>query len=82
VITFHLGHLPGVCYRGEFPSLAAARDFFQLPTPSAAEQLTRAENARRLKALGRTHKQIAEELGVSPATVKRDLRGGGSKSLF
>jgi hypothetical protein len=82
VITFHAGELPGVRYTLEFDGLAAARAHFGLPTPSGADQASRAERARRLKAQGRTRAQIAQALGVSVSTVKRDLRRQGGQNEF
>jgi hypothetical protein len=81
VITFHVGDLPGVSYTRDFHTLSQAREFFGLPTPSAAEQLSRSEKIQRYRAQGHTHKRIANELGVSLSTVKRDLRGRGHSAL-
>jgi hypothetical protein len=75
VISFQAGELPGVSYTLEFTSLAQARSYFGVPTAQEAGLASRAEKARRLRALGKTQKQIAQELGVSVSTVKRCLHG-------
>jgi hypothetical protein len=75
VITFHAGELPGVKYTLEFLSLAPMRNYFQGQTPSQSAQASRAEQARRLKAMNKTNKTIAAELNVSVSTVKRYLKG-------
>ena len=74
VITFHTGDLPGVRYTFQFRSLAKARDFFNVQTPTQATHSNRVEHVRRMRALGRTLKDTAQELNVSVATIKRDLR--------
>jgi hypothetical protein len=82
VITFHAGNLPGVTYTLQFRSLDQARHFFGILTPGGVEVASRAERARRLKALGRSKAQIAAELGVSRSTVQRYLRGPGGHETF
>jgi hypothetical protein len=74
VITFHAGELPAVRYTLEFLSLTQSRNYFQVQTPSQVTQASRAEQARRLRAMNKTIRQIAAELNVSASTVKRYLR--------
>jgi DNA-binding NarL/FixJ family response regulator len=64
-----------VSYTLEFTSLAQARSYFGVPTAQEAGLASRAEKACRLRVLGKTQKQIAQELGVSVSTVKRCLHG-------
>lgn len=77
VITFHAGELPGVHYTREFLTLAQARSHFGILPSSQVAMQVRADEVLRLMALGKTKKQIAEALGVSLSTVKRDLRRQG-----
>ena len=62
-------------YTLEFTSLAQARSYFGVPTSQEAGLASRAEKARRLRALGKTQKQIAQELGLSVSTIRRCLHG-------
>jgi hypothetical protein len=75
-ITFHAGALPEVRPTLQFRMLGQARSYFGIPTRRRSEAESRAALARRLKALGLSHARVAEELGVSLATVKRYLRFG------
>jgi hypothetical protein len=76
IITFHAGALPEVRPTLQFRTLGQARSYFGIPTRRRSEAESRAAAARRLKALGLSHARVAEELGVSLATVKRYLRSG------
>ncbi|HEX4610598.1 MAG TPA: helix-turn-helix domain-containing protein [Urbifossiella sp.] len=84
VVTFQVGDLPGVTYDHQVTNLAGLRAHFGLPTPGQlrrADTADRSAVAARLKAEGKTRKEIAAELGVSLATVKRSLqaaRTGGA----
>ena len=52
VITFQAGALPEVRYTREFRTIAQARSHFAVPTRRRSEAESRADEARRLKALG------------------------------
>jgi DNA-binding NarL/FixJ family response regulator len=71
-----------VRYTLQFGSLSQARSYFGVMTPTEAGVVSRAEQARRLKALGRSKAQIASELDVSLSTVKRYIRGQGGHQTF
>jgi hypothetical protein len=75
VISFHCGELPGVRYTADFSSLAQARSWFGVRTAGQGEREQRRQQAIVLQASGVGVKAIAEQLGVSESTVKRDLRG-------
>jgi hypothetical protein len=77
VITFHAGDLPGVRYTMSFRTLEQARSYFRIQTPTQAGLASRVEQAWRLKAMGHSKRQIAQELGVSLSAVKRYLRQQG-----
>jgi hypothetical protein len=76
VFTFHAGELPGVRYTLEFDSLAQARGYFRVGTAAQATRASQVERARRLRATGKTIKEIAAVLDVSVSTAKRYLRAG------
>jgi hypothetical protein len=82
VFTLHTGTLPGVRYTQEFESLTQVRAYFGIPTPAAAAMASKAELAWRLRAQGRSNRQIAQEMGVSLSTAKRYLKLGGGHSPF
>ena len=77
VITFQASELPGVRYTLEFRSLAAARNYFAIPSSRQLEVTVQAERARRLKTAGMSKAKIAAALKVSLSTEKRYLRGSG-----
>jgi hypothetical protein len=81
VITFHCGDLPGVRYNLELHSLSQARAYFGVRTPTQLGREERRQRACLLKASGCGVQEIADELQVSKATVKRDLRVGSSSLL-
>jgi hypothetical protein len=74
VVTFHAGNLPGVQYTRQFQSLAEAAHFFGVVTPAKTQRVERIEQARQFRAQGRSIRQIADQIGVSPSTVKRYLQ--------
>jgi hypothetical protein len=82
VITFQCDSLPNVRYAVEFRSLAQARTYFQVQTPTQASLEARVEQARRMKAQGHSRGEIAQALSVSVSTVKRYLRRAGGHQPF
>jgi hypothetical protein len=74
IITYHAGILPGVDYTMEFANLTRARAFFNLPTGQESRRNALAAQARVLRKEGKTNAQVAQSLGISPATVKRYLK--------
>jgi hypothetical protein len=81
VITLHAGPLPGVRYAADFQSLAQARNFFHIPTPKQSDRASKTDQARQLRAQGKSNRQIAKELGVSLSTVKRYLPPEGGVKI-
>lgn len=77
VITQHPGDLPGVRFTATFEGLAALRGNLGLLPFTLAAREEKTDRARRLRAAGRTVREIAAELDVSPSSVKRYLRVGG-----
>ena len=77
VLTFQLGALPGVRFDREFTTLAAARDWFGLPTPCGADRAKRLEAVARMVAGKKTRAEMMAELDLSESTVKRLVRRVG-----
>jgi hypothetical protein len=74
VITFQCSELPEITLAAEFRTLQQARDHFGLLPGAEFDRRRQAAEALRLKAEGRTVRQIAERLGVSERTVFYRLR--------
>jgi hypothetical protein len=71
VVSFQLHAHPFLEYTREFHSLADARAYFDLPARRDRAAQDRTAQVQALRAAGKTQRQVAADLGIGLATVKR-----------